>query len=116
MNASPTNISGLNQSPSVRRWLLAFFAPTYLFVGYLVVAASFREVLVPGGTLVVLLGISVSVGLWFCLREVVRVQRPVWQKGLLAAATVAALAVQTIVDTLFFGLLSMELWGFPGPS
>ena len=116
MNASAANFPVSKQGPSVRRWLLAFFAPTYLFVVYLVVAASFREALVPGGTLVVLLGISIAVGLWLCLREVARAQRPVWQKGLLAAGTIAALVVQTIVDTLFFGLLSMELWGFSGPS
>ena len=116
MNASAANFPVSKPGPFVRRWLLAFFAPPYLFVFWFLMAASFREVQVPGGIFIVLLGISVSAGLWLCLREVARVRRPVWQKGLLAAATIAALVVQTIVDTLFFGLLSMELWGFSGPS
>ena len=101
---------------AVRRWLIAFFAPTYLFVFWFLMAASFREVQVPGGTFIVLLGIASGAGLWLCLREILRVQRPVWQNGLLAAATIVMLAAQVIVDGLFFGFLSMALWGFPGPS
>ena len=101
---------------AVRRWLLAFFAPTYLFVFWFLMAASFREVQVPGGTFIVLLSISIGASLWLCLREVVRVQCLVLTKGLLVVATIAALAVQTTVAFLFFGLLSMELWGFSGPA
>ncbi len=116
MNASSANLSAPKQDPSFRRWLLAFFAPTYVFATIMVLPERFRQMPVPGGTLLVLLGIANALSIWLCLREVVRVQHPVWQKGLLAAATIAALAVQTIVDVLFFGFLSMALWGFPGPS
>lgn len=116
--SSPATIhAATSQGPSVRRWLLAFFSPTYLFAIWFLMAAIFRdEVQVPGGTFIVLLGIASGASLWLCLREVMRVHRPVWQKGLLTAATIAVLAAQTIVDGLFFGFLSMALWGFPGPS
>jgi hypothetical protein len=116
MNAFTANPDTPKQEASFSRWLLAFFAPTYVYLVLMLVPANIRETPVPGGTLVVLLGVVSAAGLWFCLREVVRVQRPVWQRGLLALATTFGLAVQVVIDIVFFGLLSMALWGFSGPS
>lgn len=115
--SSPTAIlASPKQDASFRRWLLAFFAPTFAFAFLLFVGAVLREMKTPGGTVVIFIALANGLSIWFCLREVVRVPRHAWQRCLLAVATIVGLALQTIVDVLFFGLLSMELWGFPGPS
>ncbi len=107
MNASVANPSVSKQGPSVRRWLLAFFAPTYTFVAMvLLMALGMREAKEgPGGLMMVLFGLANIASLWLCLREVLRVQHPVWQRPLLIVATIFGLAAQTIVAGLFFGLL-----------
>ncbi|PAW91553.1 MAG: hypothetical protein B9S33_00190 [Pedosphaera sp. Tous-C6FEB] len=107
MSASPTNISGSSQSPSVRHWVFAFFAPAYVFVAAAILMEfGMREAKEgPGGLMMVLFGIANIASLWLCLREVLRVQQPDWQRPLLIVATIFGLAVQTIVAGLFFGLL-----------
>ncbi len=107
MNASPTNIGGRSQGPSVRRWVFAFFAPAYVFVAMVIlIALGMREAKEgPGGLLMVLFGIANVASIWLCLREVLRVQHPAWQRALLMVATIFGLAAQTIVAGLFFGLL-----------
>lgn len=107
MNASPTNISGSSQGPSVRRWAFAFFAPAYVFVAVVIfMALGMREEKEgPGGVMMVLFGIANMASLWLCLQEVLRVQHPAWQRPLLILATIFGLAVQTIVAGLLFGLL-----------
>jgi hypothetical protein len=107
MNASPTNISGSSQGPSVRRWVFAFFAPAYVFVAMVILMAlGMREAKEGlGGLLMVVLGIANVASIWLCLREVLRVRHPTWQRALMMVATIFGLAAQTIVAGLFFGLL-----------
>ena len=119
MNTSTANFTSPKQAASFRRWLLAFFAPTYAFVLAFVImmilmAVGFPEVhaavdflLEHEADLSVALFVSVGIanvlGLCFCLREVSHVQNSVWQRALLAVATVFGLATQSIVLGLYFG-------------
>ena len=109
MNASPTNISGSSQNPSVRRWAFAFFAPTYVCVAMASLLplglGEMKDGL--GLLLVVLFAIANAASLWLCLQEAFRVQRSSWQRPVLILATVYGLAAQTVVVFLFF----VFLWG-----
>ena len=100
-----------NQHASIRRWAVAFFAPTYLSVAMCLLPERLAKTPVPGGTWVVLLGIANTVSLWFCLREVFRIQSPIWQRAFLAIVTVLGLLVETIIDAVFVGLLAMWRYG-----
>ena len=109
MSSSTAIHAATSQGPHVRRWLLAFFAPTYVLVAMVlyVTAFSIRDQSGegPGGLMMALFGIANVASLWFCLREVLRVQHPAWQRPLLIVATIFGLAAQTVVAGLLFGLL-----------
>lgn len=114
MNTSPTKISGSSQSFSVYRWLLAFFAPTYAMV--CVTLFSLSNIKLSGEVIVILLGLANLCALVFCAHQIGRMARPSSQRISLVFATVLGLGVQYVVDVVGFGILALELWGFPGPS
>lgn len=96
-----------NHHASIRRWVFAFLAPTYVFVAMVILMAlGMREEKEgPGGLMMVLFGIANMASVWLCLREVCLVQGGAWQRPVLMLATVFGLAVETIVAGLLFGLL-----------
>lgn len=107
MNAPASNVAIAAETGSLRRWLLAFFIPTYSFAAMcLLMALGLAESQDgPGGLLMVVLGIASGASLWLCLREGFRAQHSASQRALLVVATVFGLAVQTLIAGLAFGVL-----------
>ncbi len=119
MSSPDAILSPPKQCFSVRRWLFAFFAPTYAFAMAHMLLLILMAVRFPefhawldfllehkaglGDFLFLSVGIANVLGLWFCLREVSRVPNSGWQRTCLSAATVFGLAAQTVVVGLFLG-------------